>query len=105
MSTTDVVQKTTGESVKGLLVMAAGAAVIAVLVAPYIQKYLGISATLALILGGAALAYFGKGIFKGMGQGAALFGVASWAMSFIAPLLSGAMGRKPANAQVSGVVI
>ena len=85
---TDVVQKTTGESVKGLLVMAAGAAVVAVLVAPYIQKYLGISVTLALILGGAALAYFGKGIFKQMGQGAAVFGVTSWAMSMLAPLFA-----------------
>lgn len=84
----DVVQKTTGESVKGLLIMAAGAAVVAVLVAPYIQKYLGISATLALILGGAVLAYFGKGLFRQIGQGAALFGVTSWAVAMIAPLLS-----------------
>lgn len=84
---TDVVQKATGESVKGLLVMAAGAAVIAALVAPFITKYLGVSSTLAIILGGAALAYFGKGLFRQLGQGAAVFGVTVWAMGFLGPML------------------
>lgn len=85
--------------------MAAGAAVIAVLVAPYIQKYLGISAGLALVLGGAALAYFGKGIFKQMGQGAALFGVASYAVGFLAPLLGNITGSARPKTASSGVMI
>ena len=84
----DPVNKATGESVSGLVWMVAGAAAVAVFLAPLVSRYLGISATLALILGGVALAYFAKGGLRKAGQGAAVFGIASWAMTLLGPLFA-----------------
>lgn len=108
----DPVQKVTGESTKTVIWMVAGAAAVAVFVAPLLQRYLPISATLALIIAGAALAYFGKGAIKSAGQGAAFVGISSYAMSLIAPIFGGLAGRlgvptaakKPSQSGPLGVI-
>jgi hypothetical protein len=106
--TDTVVQKATGESLGGLGWMVVGAAALAVFVAPLVSRYLGISATIALIVAGVALAYFGTGGIRKAGQGAAVFGIASWAMGYLAPMLGGLGGSKStknASPSYSGVVI
>lgn len=99
-------EKATGESMSGLAWMVAGAAAVAVFLAPLISKYLGISATFALILGGIALAYLGKGGLRKAGQGAAVFGIASFAMGYLTPIFGGLFGgAKTANKTADGVFI
>lgn len=105
--TTDTVQTATGYDWKGLLWGVAGAALIALLLAPMISRWLGISAVLAVILIGAALAFLGKtgGAVRTMGQAGVVFGLASFANNLLrpalasVPLIGGAIagGQKAAN--------
>ncbi|HWG92546.1 MAG TPA: hypothetical protein VNZ52_16995 [Candidatus Thermoplasmatota archaeon] len=87
-SETNAVQTATGESGKSLAFMVVGAVAVAVLVAPLISRFLPVGATWAMILAGAAVAYFAKGAIKKAGQGAVIFGLATVAMQFLGPILS-----------------
>lgn len=102
MTSDGIVQKGTGETVRGLLWMAAGAAFVAVVVAPYLTRMLGIGAALAMILAGVAIAYFTGGGFRKAAQGAAMFGVASLAMTYLAPIFARVVPGAGAQKKASG---
>ena len=87
MSNAPTVNKLTGDDVKGTLWGVVGAAAVAVFLAPLLSKYLGIGGVFAIIIAGAAVAYFFSGKLRLMGQGAVTFGLASLAMAYIGPML------------------
>ena len=98
---TDIAQTATGESTSSLLWLAVGAAVGAAIVAPMLASWLGLSYEIALVLGGAAIAYFASGAIKKAGHGSALLGVGLLAVRYVAPLfgrVTGAVMGKNSNA-------
>lgn len=107
MPETPSVEKLTGEDVKGTAWGVIGATVAVVVLAPIVAKYLGISATLALIIAGIGLAYFGRGLVRKMGQGAAMFGLTSWVVAMLGPVVQKMNPLAPKNgaSNASGVLI
>lgn len=86
------VEKATGESARGLIVMVVGAAAIAAIVAPFLSNMLRIGMTAALVLAGAALAYFGKGWLRKAGQGAVVTAVFAFVMPYVTGLIGNLTG-------------
>lgn len=88
MSNAPTVNKLTGDDVKGTLWGAVGAAAVAVFLAPTLSRWLGIGGILAILIAGAAVAYFFTGTWRQMGQGAVTFALASLAMAYIGPMFA-----------------
>lgn len=92
----DAVKQVTGESGKGLLVAAAGAVIGGAFIVPMVQRFTGLAAPIAGLLGGAAIAMLASGNIKKFGQGLAFASTLSLAGSLVAGagILGGAGGGR-----------
>lgn len=94
-----IVHKATGESFKGLAVMAAGAAVFAVALVPILGRFLPSVPAVWLLIGSAVLiALMTSGVVRQMAHGAALYGVLALVVPYLSNLVGGLTGAGQSNA-------